>query len=115
MLGELVTALKIMDADEINDTIFGTGLTVREKSQEFLRRLETDENLPLMTSCRPAWIKYMKKRASIISHCRILPSSQGDGRMRQPIFYRLPHSYNLAFSIANTADFFKRFYYKMYA
>lgn len=87
MLGELVTALKIMDADEINDTIFGTGLTVREKSQEFLRRLETDENLPLMTSCRPAWIKYMKKRASIISHCRILPSSQAASKEIEQTFW----------------------------
>ena len=60
VLDKLVTALKIMGADEIYDTIFGADLTVREESQEFLRRLETGENLPLMTSCCPAWVKYVE-------------------------------------------------------
>ena len=55
VLDKLVTALKIMGADEVYDTIFGADLTVREESAEFLRRLETGENLPLMTSCCPAW------------------------------------------------------------
>ena len=50
VLDKLVTALKIMGADEVYDTIFGADLTVREESAEFLRRLETGENLPLMTS-----------------------------------------------------------------
>ena len=39
VLDKLVTALKIMGADEIYDTIFGADLTVREESKEFLRRL----------------------------------------------------------------------------
>ena len=61
VLDKLVTALKIMGADEVYDTIFGADLTVREESAEFLRRLETGENLPLMTSCCPAWVKYVEK------------------------------------------------------
>ena len=60
VLDQLVTALKIMGADEVYDTIFGADLTVREESQEFLRRLETGENLPLMTSCCPAWVRYVE-------------------------------------------------------
>ena len=60
VLDKLVTALKIMGADEVYDTIFGADLTVREESQEFLRRLETGEDLPLMTSCCPAWVKYVE-------------------------------------------------------
>ena len=60
VLDKLVTALKIMGADEIYDTIFGADLTVREEAQEFLRRLETGENLPLMTSCCPAWVRYVE-------------------------------------------------------
>ena len=60
VLDKLVTALKIMGADEVYDTIFGADLTVREESQEFLRRLETGENLPLMTSCCPAWVRYVE-------------------------------------------------------
>ena len=61
VLDKLVTALKIMGADEIYDTIFGADLTVREESKEFLRRLETDENLPLMTSCCPSWVRYVEQ------------------------------------------------------
>lgn len=60
VLDKLVTALKIMGADEVYDTIFGADLTVREESAEFLRRLESGENLPLMTSCCPAWVKYVE-------------------------------------------------------
>ena len=61
VLDKLVTALKIMGANEIYDTIFGADLTVREESKEFLRRLETGENLPLMTSCCPSWVRYVEQ------------------------------------------------------
>ena len=61
VLDKLVTALKIMGADEIYDTIFGADLTVREEAQEFLRRLETGKDLPLMTSCCPAWVRYVEQ------------------------------------------------------
>ena len=61
VLDKLVTALKIMGADEVYDTIFGADLTVREESKEFLRRLETGENLPLMTSCCPSWVRYVEQ------------------------------------------------------
>ena len=60
VLDKLVTALKLMGVDEVYDTIFGADLTVREEAQEFLRRLETGENLPLMTSCCPAWVRYVE-------------------------------------------------------
>lgn len=60
VLDKLVTGLKIMGVDEVYDTIFGADLTVREESAEFLHRLETGENLPLMTSCCPAWVKYVE-------------------------------------------------------
>ena len=74
VLDKLVTALKIMGADEVYDTIFGADLTVREESAEFLRRLETGENLPLMTSCCPAWVKFVENEypefKANISTCR---------------------------------------------
>jgi len=61
VLDKLVTALKIMGADEVYDTIFGADLTVREEGAEFLRRLESGENLPLFTSCCPAWVRYVEQ------------------------------------------------------
>ena len=32
-----------------------------EESNEFLQRIEAGENLPLITSCCPAWIQYCEK------------------------------------------------------
>ena len=61
VLDKLVTALKLMGADENYETIFGADLTEREESKEFLRRLETGENLPLMTSCCPSWVRYVEQ------------------------------------------------------
>lgn len=62
VLDQLVTSLKIMGADEIYDTIFGADVTVREEGEEFKRRLATGENLPLLTSCCPAWVRYVEQK-----------------------------------------------------
>lgn len=73
-LGKLVTALRMMGFDEIYDTNFGADLTVIEESKEFIERLEKNENLPLFTSCCPAWVKFCENRhpdlVKHISTCR---------------------------------------------
>lgn len=73
-LGKLVTALRMIGFSEIYDTNFGADLTVMEESQELLERLESGENLPLFTSCCPAWVKFCETRhpdlAQHISTCR---------------------------------------------
>lgn len=73
-LGRLVAALRRMGFDEIYDTNFGADLTVMEESKEFLERLESGENLPLFTSCCPAWVKFCENRypelRDHISTCR---------------------------------------------
>lgn len=56
--GTLVAALHRMGFDAVYDTNFAADLTVMEESAEFLERLEKGENLPLFTSCCPAWVKY---------------------------------------------------------
>ena len=61
-LGRLVTALRRIGFDEVYDTNFGADLTVMEESQEFLERLESGENLPLLTSCCPGWVKFCEER-----------------------------------------------------
>jgi iron-only hydrogenase group A len=58
--GKMITALRHMGFDRIFDTNFGADLTIVEEAHEFLRRLETGENLPLITSCSPGWIKFME-------------------------------------------------------
>ena len=60
-IDKLVTALKMMGADEVYDTNFGADLTVIEESAEFLERLKKGGPFPMFTSCCPAWIKYLEK------------------------------------------------------
>ena len=60
-LDKLVSALKMMGADEVYDTNFGADLTVLEESAEFLERLKKGGPFPMFTSCCPAWIKYLEK------------------------------------------------------
>lgn len=73
-LGRLVAALRRMGFDEIYDTNLAADLTVMEESKEFLDRLEKGENLPLLTSCCPAWVKFCEKKhpefRDNISTCR---------------------------------------------
>lgn len=74
VMGKLVTALRVMGFDEVYDTNFGADLTVIEESKEFAARLEKGENLPLFTSCCPAWVKFCETKypdmAEHISTCR---------------------------------------------
>ncbi|MBE7010701.1 MAG: 4Fe-4S dicluster domain-containing protein [Ruminococcaceae bacterium] len=69
VMGKIVAALHRMGFDEIYDTSLGADLTVLEESEEFLQRLESDENIPLITSCCPGWIQYCeKKHPELLSH-----------------------------------------------
>ncbi|MBM4149814.1 MAG: ferredoxin, partial [Lentisphaerae bacterium] len=43
------------------DTNFGADLTIIEESAEFLKRLQTGERLPLITSCSPGWVNFMER------------------------------------------------------
>jgi NADH-quinone oxidoreductase subunit G len=73
-LGRLVAALRKIGFDEVYDTNFGADLTVMEESKELVERLESGENLPLFTSCCPAWVSFCEKRypqfRQNISSCR---------------------------------------------
>lgn len=61
VMGKLVASLRRMGFDEVFDTSTGADLTVLEETGEFLKRLESDEKLPLFTSCCPAWVSYVEK------------------------------------------------------
>ena len=58
--GKMVTALRRLGFDGVFDTNFGADLTIIEEANELLQRLEANENLPLLTSCSPGWIKFME-------------------------------------------------------
>ena len=55
--GKIAAALRRMGADRVFDTNFAADLTIMEEATEFLRRLAAGDNLPLFTSCCPAWVK----------------------------------------------------------
>ena len=59
--GKMVAALKQIGFSKIYDTNFGADLTIMEEANEFLNRYANKENLPLITSCCPAWINYAEK------------------------------------------------------
>ena len=56
--GKMVASLKMLGFDRVFDTNFAADLTIMEEATEFLDRFNKKENLPLITSCSPGWIKY---------------------------------------------------------
>ena len=71
---KLVAALRLMGFDEVYDTNFGADLTVMEESKELMEKLEEGKDLPLFTSCCPAWVKFCEEKypelRKHISSCR---------------------------------------------
>ncbi len=59
--GKLVAALKAIGFQKVYDTSFAADLTILEETGEFLRRVQTDGTLPLVTSCCPAWVTYAER------------------------------------------------------
>ena len=58
-IGKIFDALKKMGADYVFDSCFTADLTIMEETAEFLDRIEKGEKLPLLTSCCPAWVKFI--------------------------------------------------------
>ena len=58
--GKMVTALKRLGFNKVFDTNTGADLTVVEEAYEFIERFKENDNLPMITSCSPGWIKYIE-------------------------------------------------------
>ena len=73
-MGKVVAALHRMGFDEVFDTAYTADLTIMDESAEFLERVKAGTNLPLMTSCCPAWVKFVENEypefKENISTCR---------------------------------------------
>lgn len=62
-MGKIVAALRRIGFDEVYDTSTGADLTVLEESNEFIQRLEKGGyDIPLFTSCCPAWVQFCEKK-----------------------------------------------------
>lgn len=60
--GKLYAALRRMGFDRVFDTNFGADVTILEEGSEFIERfLHRKGELPLITSCCPAWVDFMEK------------------------------------------------------
>ena len=74
VMGKIVAALHTMGFDEVYDTTYTADLTIMEESAEFLDRVVKGEKLPLLTSCCPAWVKFVENQypefKSNVSTCR---------------------------------------------
>lgn len=57
---KMVAAIKALGADAVFDVDFSADLTIMEEGYEFLNRVKNGGVLPMMTSCSPAWIKYVE-------------------------------------------------------
>lgn len=58
--GKMVTALKRMGFDGVFDTDFGADLTIMEEASELIYRIKNNKTLPILTSCCPAWVKFIE-------------------------------------------------------
>ena len=58
--GKMVTAMRKMGFNAVFDVNMTADLTIMEEGTEFLSRLNNGGTLPMMTSCSPAWIKFVE-------------------------------------------------------
>ena len=56
--GKMVAALKRLGFDKVFDTDTSADLTIMEEGTEFIERFTKGENLPIITSCSPGWVKF---------------------------------------------------------
>lgn len=58
--GKMAAALRKLGFDKVFDSNFAADLTIMEEGTELISRLTSGQNLPLMTSCCPGWVKFME-------------------------------------------------------
>ena len=67
--GKMVTALKRLGFDKVFDTNTGADFTIMEEANEFIKRFKEDDNMPMITSCCPGWVKYAEMNyPELLSH-----------------------------------------------
>ncbi|MDY5676583.1 MAG: [FeFe] hydrogenase, group A [Eubacteriales bacterium] len=59
--GKMVSALKAIGFDYVFDVNMGADFTVVEEANELIEKLSSGKDLPLFTSCCPAWFNYCEK------------------------------------------------------
>ena len=94
-IGLMNAALRRIGFNLVFDTNFSADLTIMEEASEFLERLKSGKNLPLFTSCCPAWVKYLEdQHPDMLPHLSSCKSPMG---MLSPVLVDLvPKYFNVA-------------------
>jgi len=58
--GKMVSALRRIGFDKVYDTNFAADVTIMEEATELLDRIKNGGTLPMLTSCCPAWVKFIE-------------------------------------------------------
>ena len=78
---KIIGALRELGADYVFDITFAADLTIMEEASELVKRIKENKNLPLFTSCCPAWVKYAEifypELLNNLSTCKSPISMQG--------------------------------------
>ncbi len=85
--GKLVTALRMMGFNRVFDTDFAADLTIMEEATELIERVSKGENLPILTSCCPGWVKFFEHQFPDLMH---VPST---AKSPQQMFGAIAKSY----------------------
>jgi NADH-quinone oxidoreductase subunit G len=85
--GKMVTALRMLGFKSVFDTDFAADLTILEESKELVDRVKANQNLPILTSCCPGWVKFFEHQFPDLIH---IPSS---AKSPQQMFGAIAKSY----------------------
>lgn len=70
--GKLAAGLRRLGFDAVFDTTWGADLTIVEEAKEIIERVTRNENLPILTSCCPAWVNFINYQ---FPNLKYMPSS----------------------------------------
>lgn len=99
-IGKITAALRRIGFDLVFDTNFAADLTIMEEASEFIERLKKGENLPIFTSCCPAWVKYVEQ--SRPEYIKNLSTCRSPLSMMSPILKTLLPKYFEGYTKENT-------------
>lgn len=99
-IGKITAALRRIGFDMVFDTNFAADLTIMEEASEFIERLKKGENLPIFTSCCPAWVKYVEQ--SRPEYIKNLSTCRSPLSMMSPVLKTLLPKYFEGYTKENT-------------
>jgi len=66
--GKMAAALRNLGFDKVFDTDWAADLTIMEETTELIERVTKNENLPILTSCCPGWVKFFEHQFPDLLH-----------------------------------------------